>query len=225
MSIGDLRFDPTLTRYICPHSIGISIQFADATQGVCHLSDMITLSELLKDPVYKKFFTTVPKLPDHYTRDSMPWKLMILKHGETQWRTKKFGTYAEAFRALKKLLPDIADATINCPGLGFQPPIRMAKVKGKTDAKGNPIIRAVVWKPQITSDMADHYWCAYCRRPTKFGYFEVHPAMTKARVGRMGAHVDPSLMRCFICGASELINDLRRPERNQGWDVNRVKVA
>ena len=33
---------------------------------------MITVKELLADPQYKKFFTTVPKLPDHYTPDMLP---------------------------------------------------------------------------------------------------------------------------------------------------------
>lgn len=189
------------------------------------MSDMITLRELLGDPIYKKFFTTIPKLPPHYTPESQPWKLMILKPGESQWRTKKFGTYSEAFKALKRVLPYSADATINCPSLAFQPPIRMVKVKGRTDAKGDPILRAMVWKAKIDADMATHYWCGHCRRPTKFGYFDIHPAMTRQRTGRMGPRVNPTMLRCFICGASEFVTNIRNPERNQGWDVNRFRIA
>jgi hypothetical protein len=192
---------------------------------------MITLRDLLEDPQYKSYFLKVPKLPKHYTPDSEPWKLMILKKGEDQWRTKRFGTYKDAFAAVKKLLknPDIYDMVINCPGLDWQPPIRVfqAKVKGKTNKDGSPLIvtRAEVWKPRITPEMSKHNWCPYCRRPTAFGYFEVHKAMTKARVGNMGANVDPSLLRCSICAASERVVNLRHPANHQNWDKNRVRVA
>lgn len=194
--------------------------------------DMITLRELLQDSAYKQYFLKVPKLPGHYTPESLPWKLMILKVGEKQWRVKKFGTYPEAFEAVKKLLknPDIFDMVINCPGLDWQPPIRVfkAKVKGKLDKNNNPVIvtRAQVWKPKIDSDMQPHNWCPYCRRPTVFKYFETHPSMTKQRVGRRGSGVDPTLLRCTICGASERLVDLRHPTNQQNWDTkNRVKVA
>jgi len=188
---------------------------------------MITLRELLKDPQYKQYFLKIPQLPAHVRPSSQPWKLMVLKVGEKQWRTKKFGTYKEAFLALKKLLPNesIYDMVINCPGLDWQPPIRLAKVKGRTDAKGKPILRAVVWKPVIDADLPLHYWCPYCRRPTKFDYFSSHPAMTKQRVGRLGSAVDPLYLRCAICGASERLVDLRHPANHQNWDNNRVRVS
>lgn len=193
------------------------------------MHDMITLSELLKDPTYKQFFLKIPQLPAHYTPTSMPWKLMVLKAGEEQWRTKRFGTYKEAFLALKKVLPNSYDALINCPGLTWQPPIRIFKgrVKGKFDANGKPIIvtRAEVWKPQIMADMATHYWCPYCRRPTKFGYYNNHLSMTKARVGNRGSAVDPTLLRCAICGASEMLVNLRHPANHQNWDLKRVNVG
>jgi hypothetical protein len=195
------------------------------------MHDMITLRELLDDPAYKAYFLKIPRLPKHYTPDSMPWKLMVLKNGEDQWRVKRFGKYSDAFAALKKLLhnDDIYDMVINCPALDFQPPIRVFKVKlkGKTDKNGQPIIqqRAEVWKPQIQADMPTHYWCPYCRRPTAFGYFTSHKSMTKQRVGNLGANVDPSVMRCYICGASEMLVNLRHPANHQNWDLNRVRVA
>lgn len=193
--------------------------------------DMITLRDLLKDPQYKQYFLKVPTLPGHYTPETKPWKLMALKRGEVQWRTKRFGTYREAFEATKKLLknPDFFDVVINCPGLDWQPPIRVfkAKVKGKTNKDGSPLIvtRATVWKPMLDADMPNHHWCPYCRRPTKFGYFETHLAMTKQRMGRMGSAVDPTLMRCTICAASERLVDLRHSANHQNWDLNRVRVA
>lgn len=190
------------------------------------MQTMITLEELLQDEDYKKFFLTVPKLPQHY-RGTEPWKLMILKEGEQQWRTKKFRTYTEAFKALKKLRPTIKDGLINCPGLDWQPPLKRYKVKGsfvRVGRKQVPEIRVVAWKPMIEADLPAHNWCPYCRRPTVFGYFEVHPAMTKQRVGRIGANVDPTLLRCGICGASEQLVNLRQPLNHQNWDPNRAKA-
>ena len=69
--------------------------------------EMITIRELLRDPQYREFFTKVPKLPDHYTEENQPWKLYIHKPGEAVWRSKKFGTYSEAFAGFKKMLPNI----------------------------------------------------------------------------------------------------------------------
>jgi len=189
------------------------------------MHNMITLEELLQDEDYKKFFLTVPKLPPHY-RGSQPWKLMILKEGETQWRTKKFNTYSEAFKALKKLRPTIADGLINSPGLDWQPPIKRYRVKGRTVKVGRkevPMIRLVTWKPMIAGDMPQHHWCPYCRRPTVFSYFSVHPAMTKQR-SNLGANVDPTLLRCGICAASEQLVNLRNAANHQNWDTNRAKV-
>lgn len=191
------------------------------------MPQMITLRELLDDPIYKAYFTKIPKIPSHI--QGLPWKLMILKPQETQWRTKRFATYPEAFKALKKVLPVAADATINCPPLDWQPPIRLARVKGKVHEtgrlKGQPIMRAVVWKPQISGDLAAHHWCPYCRRPTVFQYYSIHPAMTKQRIGAIGAAVDPTFLRCGICGASEMLVNLRHPERHQRWDTNRVRTS
>lgn len=192
---------------------------------------MITLKELLADPAYKQYFLKVPKMPGHYTPDSLPWKLMIIRKDETRWRVKRFGTYKEAFDAVKKLLKNdaIYDMVINCPGLDWQPPIRTfkARVKGKTNKDGSPMIvtRAEVWKPMIGADMPTHHWCPYCRRPTVFGYFESHPAMTVQRVGRMGSGVDPTVLRCSICAASEKLIDLRQPANHQNWDLTRVRIA
>lgn len=192
------------------------------------MHNMITLEELLQDEDYKKYFLTVPKLPPHY-RGRLMWKLMILKEGETQWRVKKFPSYTEAFKALKKLRPNIKDGLINSPGLDWQPPAKRFRVKGQYTRVGRrkvPMVRVVAWKPQIPADLPNHHWCPYCRRPTVFDYFDVHPAMTVQRVGRgLGANVDPSLLRCGICAASEQLINLRNPMAHQGWDMNRIKAS
>ena len=186
--------------------------------------EMITIRELLRDPRYKEFFTKPPILPDHYTPESLPWKLFVQKEGETVWRAKRFGTYRDAFDGFKKMLPVIQNAAINCPPLDFMPPIRNVRVKNKfiTVRGGHkkPYIRSLVWKPQITDDMEQHSWCSHCRRPTIFRY-----STPKERVlnGFVVPSPEPSL-RCIICGASDRIVDLRRPENAQKWDANRPKI-
>lgn len=186
--------------------------------------NQITLDELLEDEEYKQYFLKVPKLPAHY-RGKQPWKLMILKKGETQWRVKRFDLYSDAFKMLKKLRPTLQDAAINCPGLDWQPPVKRFRVKGKyvrINRKETPMIRTQVWKASIPSDLPEHHWCPYCRRPTVFSYFTVHPSMTRQRVGNMGANVDPTKLRCTICGASETIVNLRDSLNHQNWDPSRI---
>lgn len=186
--------------------------------------ELITLKELLRDPQYRAFFTKVPKLPEHYTPENKPWKLMILKPGEHAWRSKQMGTYQEAFRALKKLMPDIENAAINCRPLTFMPPTRTVRIKGKFETvrgKQKPVIKTIIWKPQITADMADHNWCGHCRRPSIFTM-----ATTSAKRSASGFVSAPGgpAIRCVICGASDRIIDLRNPANHQQWDPNRPKI-
>lgn len=184
--------------------------------------EMISLRELLQDPDYKKYFTKVPVLPAHYTPDVKPWKLYVLKAGEDKWRSKRYGTYGDAFAGLKKMLPSIDNAAINCPGLSFMPPIKNYRIKGRflDKAEKKPLIKSVVWKPKIDADMAGHNWCPHCRRPTVF-------KMAGLPARRMGDFVlppDEVSLRCSICGASERIVDLRHPEVHQAWDPTRPRM-
>lgn len=185
------------------------------------LLELITIKELLRDKQYREYFLKPPTLPEHYTPDKLPWKLLILKKGETKWRSKRFGTYKEAFDALKTLLPTIENAAINCPALGFMPPMQTFRVRGKIDPKTKkPKLVTKVWKPRLTSDMGDHHWCPYCRRPSIFRY------ATLARASSGGRIIPPGepVLRCIICGASERVVDIRHPENAQGWDTKRPKV-
>lgn len=183
--------------------------------------EMITIQELLRDPQYRKYFTTVPQLPSHYTPDHKPWKLIVMKKGESIWRTKRMGTYEEAFTGLKKMLPIIDNGAINCPALGFMPPTRTVRLKGKFDKKGKQITRTTLWTPKIEGDMEQHHWCAHCRRPTVFKVAMVKP---KRHHGYFVPAGEP-VLRCGICGASERIVNLRRPETEQRWDRNRAVVS
>jgi len=184
---------------------------------------LITIRELLADPEYKKYFTTVPQLPDHYTPETKPWRLLLQLKGDSTWKSKRFGTYKEAFAGFKLVLPKIQDAAINCPGLNFNPPMRTVRVKGKfhTTGKqqGQPIVKTIVWKPRLEADHLQHYWCAYCRRPSVFVVKGMAPRMINGF--RLPAtHV---AFRCGICGSNSNLMDIRQPQMNQRWDVNRPK--
>lgn len=183
------------------------------------LVDLITMDELLRDPQYREYFLKPPVLPDHYSAPGIkPWKLIVLKKGETKWRSKKFATYQEAFAGFKKMRPSIENAAINCPALGFMPPFKTYRIKGKFDRYKRPLLRTKVWTPRIEADMASHNWCPHCRRPSIFDL------ATKAIVTPQGQALTEAMMRCMICGASERIVDLRHPETHQRWDANRPKV-
>ena len=188
------------------------------------LLELISIHELLRDRQYREYFLKVPQLPPHYTPSNMPWKLMVLKKGETHWRSKRFSTYQEAFGGLKVMPPSIRNGAINCPALDFMPPIKNYKVKGKFVGNGHlrrPLIVTKVWKPQLTDDMSEHSWCGYCRRPSIFRYATIQ----RPSKGRFEfTHGEPEV-RCIICGASARILNLRHPEHgSQRWDATRPKV-
>ena len=185
---------------------------------------MITIHELLRDADYKAFFCSVPELPPHYYPESLPWRLIVVKKGETHFRVKRFSTYAQAFKALKKLLPQISDGTINCPALDFQPPTKVVKVKGKfhTNKRGvkQQITRIVTWTPKLPiGEYEEHNWCPYCRRPTVFSRMTRHQLLGFAT---LGAGIDSTLLRCKMCGASENLVNLRSPNLHQKWELNAI---
>lgn len=181
----------------------------------------ITIRELLRDEEYKKYFLTVPKLPAHY-KGSKPWKLYILLKGSKVWKTKRFETYGDAVRAFKKLAPKMEDAAINCPALGFRPPIKPVKLKGKFDivrGKKQVALRSRIWHPKLEADHERHEWCPYCRRPT---VFKVLVARVRALHG--SDMLSEPRYRCTICSASDVIVNLKNPEKEQAWDTNRAQL-
>lgn len=179
----------------------------------------LTIRDLLKDEEYKKYFLTVPKLPDHY-KGTKPWKVLVKLKGSSQWRAKRVETYKEAVILLKKYLPKADDVVINCPALPFRPPIKNVRLKGQFDlvrGKKTPAFRSVIWKPKLHSDHDRHYWCSYCRRPT---VFKVLAARLHTINGGVPLITEPKL-RCTICHSSENIVNIKHPEKEQAWDINK----
>jgi hypothetical protein len=163
------------------------------------------MSELVKDPVYRKFLETQPKTP-RITRDkammqSPPWVVYIQREVDGSWGKKEFWKYSEAFKFMRAWLKRGAhDAAINNKRFGFDPPLRFARIRGKyivgSDGVKRQATKAIPWQPKLGPGDPEHHWCRFCRRPTVFKYFGKHK-----RLGR----VDPTTPRCSICGASARI--------------------
>ena len=182
---------------------------------------LISIHELLDDERYAKFFNTVPVLPDHYYEEGrQPWRLLVVVKGESNWRSKRFNAYDEALEQFEKIRAKVANAAINSPSLNFIPPLRHARVKNKVHPKTKrPLIISRVWTPQLSGEMPQHHWCGYCRRPTIFG----HKAMRPRTLDGFRLEVSRVDYRCLVCGAAAGLMDIRRPQLNQPWDMNRPR--
>lgn len=174
---------------------------------------MLNIHDLLEDPKYKEFICQKPAIPPHLTGgDQKPWRLYALLKSDHTWRVRRFATYSEAFKYLKRVLPLASDATINCGAFTSPPPTRVVRIKGKYMLDSNNIKRQVTkevaWKPVMPmGEFQEHIWCPYCRRPTVFDFFSKHHALTPRRTA--GIPIDPTVLRCSICGASERIINMR----------------
>lgn len=182
----------------------IEHQHASSTEE--DMPEVIPMSELIRDPDYRKFLTTTPSLPAHAANKRMnaskPWVVYVQKESGGKWGKREFWTYKKAFRFFKQCLTEykVHDLAINCKRVGFEPPFKWVRVRGKyvTDSKGKKrqAQARVYWKAKLAPEDEEHHWCKYCRRPTVFKYFSSHK--------RLGV-VDPNIMRCCICGASARI--------------------
>jgi|SRR5882672_12317322 len=166
---------------------------------------MITLKELLEDSTYKKFFLSKPELAV-IPRTSPPWRVYVQKRIDLGWACRDMWTYVDAFKLLKKYLPDVYDATIQSRGTAFKPPHKLVRVtkSGKpimirgSNGKLTQRTKIVFWTPHLPADETIHHWCPYCRRPVVIGWFSKHHTFSKAPF-------DPTSRRCPICGASEML--------------------
>lgn len=163
------------------------------------------MSELIKDPTYRKFLETKPRTPkcsrDPKVNKTPPWRVYVQRETDGPWGYKDFWKYSEAFRFFRAWLKRGAhDVTINNKRIPFDPPVRLARIKGKyvvgSDGVKRQATKYVKWLPKLLPEDAQHHWCRYCRRPTVFKFYSKHK--------RLGP-VDAAVRRCCICGASERI--------------------
>lgn len=174
---------------------------------------MITLPTLLEDPKFKEYFCKVPKLPYAATRLPQPWEVQMRLKGKKGWTIEKLDTYKGAFLLVNGYRKEgnLVDGAIVCKRIQFPPPMRVVRIKGKykiVNGVRSQETRLVAWKPTLDIGEPDHHWCGYCRRPTVFGYYRTHHALPKTALGK-GVELDPSILRCAICGASERIVSLK----------------
>jgi hypothetical protein len=167
------------------------------------------MSELLNDVVYRRYLEQKPKLPPvamSRTHPTGPWVVYVQREVDGKWGRKYFWKYGKALKFMLKFLEAGAhDAALNCRRVGFYPPSRRVRIKGKyvlgSDGVERQATKVVVWRPRkelLGDGQPEHHWCMYCRRPTVFIHYSRHKAL-----GDMA--VDQSVPRCCICGASARI--------------------
>jgi len=166
---------------------------------------LITMSELLEDPVYWNFILEKPNLPAMKQAGkkhmSGQWVVYFRKTSTDRWKRRSFRKYKEAQKFFWRLhKKKYYDFSLGNKRLETKPPKRVARIKGKyfVNAKGKrqQVTKLVAWKPKLSGDDQHHYWCKFCRRPTIFTHFSKHPAL------RGLPSVDPNIARCTICGIS-----------------------
>jgi hypothetical protein len=133
----------------------------------------MNLKELLKDPIYKAWYG---KIPTEHMVGTFPWRVWV--HTDKGWtRTKSdFEKYSQAYNWIAKRMHDYEDLVLYSKGHEFRPPVIRYRDK------------KYYWPCP-----AGYRWCGYCRRPTLFGTFTRHHALTHLS--------DPVAPRCIICGA------------------------
>lgn len=169
---------------------------------------MMTMSELLEDPAFRKFMMTSPKTPAVARGEHLSpmWVVYVQKVPSGKWRRRSFRKYKKAVIFMTKALNlGYHDAAINNRRIGFDPPTRIVRIKGKfkvgSDGVKRQVTKIVVWKPRIPIGEDDeHHWCRACRRPTVWKHYSKHPALNQFPV------LDYNVRRCCICGGSERVN-------------------
>ena len=170
---------------------------------------MISLLELLEDKEYRQFFQKIPKLPSAaYLPSTPPWRVLIRVQGGS-WKSSYEKTYAEAFETLKYYKPLMIDGAIISRRVQFPVFQKIVRIKNSyviVNGERRQVTKPVNWKPKLDPYESAHYWCPYCRRPTVFGYYRKHHAIPQ---NFAGVGIDPFVLRCSICAASERLVTLK----------------
>jgi len=137
--------------------------------------EQITLRELLRDPIYRKWLAKKPKI--RVVHSTPPWRLYVQKEQGGKWARVDIPGYAKAYGAVSSKLSEYYDMALSCKPQAFRPPIvRVGK------------------KRYYYPSPPGHRWCGYCRRPTIFKRFTKH----HAHKGRILPDYE---VYCSICGA------------------------
>lgn len=166
-----------------------------------------TLRVLLEDPVYKRMFTTPPRLSFVQTvPDARPWvvyRRTVTEGAEgepvTRWTGARCPTYPAAFTYAR-------DALRARDGDAF--------------AYDDVVVvsRAVLYAPPPGFYWTDYpggfsmHWCGRCRRPSNFRIRPKHHALRNAP-----ALTRDDARRCYTCGARESFAAYDHHGKLVGW--------
>lgn len=140
---------------------------------------MLTLREQLKDPLYRKWFATPPRVKNG-AATSPPWIVYVQKEEGGPWSRAEFDKWSDGYRFVARNLKRYHDMALHHKRQEFRPPVVSQHGKRK----------------YLLPEAPGHHWCGYCRRVTRFGYFQRHHAMPKWTWGDVLA----AERRCIICG-------------------------
>lgn len=112
------------------------------------------MTELLKDPVFRKYFLKSPRFP-YPIAQKTPWTVWIHKKskGRLVWGRIQFTTFKEAFDYVKPRMKDWEDFSITSMVIGFVPPTNVRNAFHESD------------------------WCYRCRRPVQMRTYAKHHAL------------------------------------------------
>jgi len=143
--------------------------------------EQVTLRELVRDPIYRKWIKTPPLGGfSEYAR----FRVYVQKEENGGWAKKDFEAFAPAYNFLVKNYKSWYDAALTCRNQESRPPV--VRYKGKRQ----------YYAPMLL--MPGHIWCGYCRRPTVFGYYSTHHTFAAKGIKPL-----PYKLRCGICGNTE----------------------
>lgn len=133
--------------------------------------------DLLKDPVFRKYYLRNPKFPYSLANEN-PWVIWIHRNSKKTnrlvWANVRVPTFKDAVAYVKPRMSDWDDFSISSRVIGFDPPSSVRN----------------------TFELYD--WCIMCRRPSEFRPFERHHALNPA-IHKFFSHWPV----CVFCGTRE----------------------
>lgn len=150
-----------------------------------------TLRELLTDPVFRLYYTRVPRLPENLAWGE-PWTVWAVTQNN-KWGKRQFSDYREAWAKVTELYKQekFLDVAIVSRRVLFAPPERAN------------------WRHGLA-------WCSRCRRPTEFRIRSTdHHALRGMEIVAPNAmfNHDEEKRRCYYCGIRKVAMPNYNPHR------------
>lgn len=140
----------------------------------------MTLREQLEDPIYKKWFSMPPNEKETAAQ-SPPWWVYVQETMDGPWRRAEFKSWKKGFKFVRKNLKKYHDMALSHKRQEFKPPVVREGGKRRYHLPPAPGL----------------IWCGYCRRMTRFAYYQTHHAFSR---GGLRNGVNGGERRCCICG-------------------------